>query len=107
MINEHETQITFYWYQISLQETFIIHTQIVPTDRLREPDYLKVLVLAQDFCVFETKKSPDMRIWRFLVSMFFTDKSNPLRIRPLPWQLLFLRGWPIRQETGLCACRRL
>ena len=55
MINEHETQITFYWYQISLQETFIIHTQIVPTDRLREPDYLKVLVLAQDFCVFETK----------------------------------------------------
>lgn len=55
MINEHEIQITFYWYQISLQETFIIHTQIVPTDRLREPDYLKVLVLAQDFCVFETK----------------------------------------------------
>lgn len=55
MVNEHETQITFYWYQISLQETFIIHTQIVPTDRLREPDYLKVLVLAQDFCVFETK----------------------------------------------------
>jgi hypothetical protein len=55
MINEHETQITFYWYQISLQETFIIHKQIVPTDRLREPDYLKVLVLAQDFCVFETK----------------------------------------------------
>ena len=35
-------------------------------------------------CVFEAKKSPDMRIWRFLVSMFFTDKSNPLRIRPLP-----------------------
>ena len=58
-------------------------------------------------CVFEAKKSPDMRIWRFLVSMFFTDKSNPLRIRPLPWQLLFLRGWPILQETGLCACRRL
>ena len=55
MINEHEIQITFYWYQISLQETFIIHTQIVPTDRLREPDYLKVLVLEKDFCVFETK----------------------------------------------------
>lgn len=55
MVNEHETQITFYWYQISLQETFIIHTQIVPTDRLREPDYLKVLVLAQDFCVLRQK----------------------------------------------------
>ena len=55
MINERETEITYYWYQISLQESFAIHTQTVSTESLNKNGALKAFIMSQDYCIFENK----------------------------------------------------
>lgn len=55
-VSERQTEITYYWYQISSQEGFAIHTQTVSDVLLQRDGCLKAFIMSQDYSLFETRK---------------------------------------------------
>ena len=104
MINERETEITYYWYQISLQESSVIHTQTVSTESLKKNGALKTFILSQDYCIFENKGDNFELILRDVKNnagtrrCFSSDDLRPERSRP--------RGRSRRKRRSRCRRRR-